>query len=94
MYKFIQIKNKTVLKTLTFKVELKPYKNHVHFIFKRSIFGKVTKRQGLTSIKSDLTKFEYKVVALYMFQQTKQNCLNNSYYTSLNYAKIFGSLFE
>lgn len=94
MYKFTgnwKLNNTLTLKSLKHKVTIRVHKEHIHITMK----GPHNTKQGITSIKSDITPFEAKVVCLYFYMQLRElNGKNYLFLENVNYANIFGSYFE
>lgn len=82
------------LKTKQWRVDMREVDGHVHV----TIHGpNGYRKQGLSSIKTGLTKFELKVTALHFYRLARDHdnrVHRHSYIEFVNYADIFGSCFD
>jgi hypothetical protein len=81
------------LKSKNFKITICPRKKHLEvFITGKKSSGKKFQKRGLSSIKSNLTSFELKVCCLFFFKLARDE--EKVIISDINYAQIFGSIFD
>lgn len=69
-------------------------KGHVWVKITSSPYGKNFKLQGLTSISDSINDFELKFVLLFFAKQARDYGKNMPSLNYINYANIFGSIFD
>ena len=96
MYKINVYKqnNCTVLRSKKWRVTLMNRNGHIYAV---ALGPNRYRKQGITSIKSELNVFELKVVALYLYRHFRESfdgLAERQSLDNINYAQVFGSFFD